>query len=263
MFALLMPPAKSPSSVLVTIDGVMWQDIYGNNSRLLVPHLYSDFIDNGIGVGYLTPMVATGPNHISLPGYLEITRGHPSVDCQTNNCNPYIDRSILEEFTHPAVFGSWSGVSKTLPSYRNLYYDIGFRYRNDIDTMYAASIYLTDESRLSGPDFLWVSLGDTDEYAHKNDRQKYIESLQRADNFIHYLVSNYPNATFIVTTDHGRNKNFRDHGYGKESERVWLMMRGPNVPHKGFVKTTHISLSDIYPTILNTNNSILTKIKDD
>ena len=245
VLSLLTVP--QPKVILVTIDGVMWQDIYGNNSKLLVPNLYNDFVEQGIAVGKLSPMIASGPMHISLPGYLEITRGHPSTDCQRNDCSPRIDRTVFKFFHNPAAFSSWKTVERTIPSNLNIYHDNGPGYRDDVDTEVVVNQYLLHNT----PDFLWVSLGDTDEWAHANDRFHYLEALAGADRYIHSLVQRYPDSTFIVTTDHGRNRDFKDHGFGSDSERVWLMMRGPKVPHKGLVKAQPLSLSNIYYTIMD------------
>jgi hypothetical protein len=258
----LLTKIPDPSVILITIDGVMWQDIYGDQGQQLVPYLYSDFVEQGIAVGKISPIIASGPVHISLPGYLEITRGHPSTDCQRNDCNPVIDQSILKLFDQTAVFSSWSTIERTIPPYYDIYRDTGSGYRFDKETEEAVDLYLCHRT----PEFLWVSLGDTDEWAHANERAHYLQALQNADAYIHSLVERYPNSTFIITTDHGRNKNFMDHGIGHDSERVWLMMRGPNVPHKGLVKALPLTLSNIYPTVVGLRtgshsiNSILTRV---
>lgn len=250
------PIPQEPHIILVTIDGTRWQEIYNGTDRFrdqghhltpreLVPNLYAYFVDQGIAVGKLNPMIASGPMHISLPGYLEITRGHPSYDCQSNTCSPTIDQSVFWFFRRSAVIGSWIGIDKTIPHYSHIYTDIGNPYRWDNETIPRARSYLEDHN----PDFLWVSLGDTDELAHRNDYPGYVKALQDSDAFIGELVKKYPDATIIVTCDHGRNADFRDHGIDKASERVWLMMRGPNVPVKGTVSTSRLSLSNILPTI--------------
>lgn len=259
LMVLMLRPA--PNTILVTIDGVRYQDIYADNARQQLPNLYKDFVDQGIAAGKLSPMVASGPNHISLPGYLEITRGHPSIDCQTNECNPKIDRSVFNLFEKPAVFSSWDVIHRTVPPFSKTYADTVTRL--DVETMSHVLHYLTSNN----PDFLWVSLGDTDEWGHANNYSQYLTALEDADRFIGLLVTIYPNSNIIVTCDHGRNNNFRDHGYGKESERVWLMMRGPTVPHKGLVKTKPLCLSNIYHTIADlqsgnlSSNSILSRIQ--
>jgi Metalloenzyme superfamily len=267
------PTHPAPDVILVTIDGTRWQEIYNGSDRWrdgghhltprqVVPNLYTYFVDQGIAVGKLTPMVASGPNHISLPGYLEITRGHPSTDCQSNTCSPTIDQSVFWFFRRSAVLGSWMGIDKTVPHYSHIYTNIGNPYRWDNETITQAKAYLQDHN----PDFLWVALGDTDELAHQNSYSGYLKALQTSDAFIGWLVERYPTSTIIVTCDHGRNMDFRDHGIDKASERVWLMMRGPNVPVKGTVSASRLSLSNILPTITDTEfgshslDSILSKI---
>lgn len=267
---LITNSLQSPHVILITIDGVRWQEIFngseagrdlGNRQtpRQLVPNLYNSFVDQGIAIGKDSPIYASGPNHISLPGYLEITRGHSSIDCQDNNCNPIIDQSIFWFFNHSAIFSSWPNIVKTIPKSKLIYSDTPKVYRSDNMTELSAISYLDNNS----PDFLWVSLCDTDKNAHYNNYSKYLESLTNADYFIGYLVNRFPYSNIIVTTDHGRANTFSDHGLDKTSKRVWLMMRGPNIPNKSFIKTTDLSLSNIFPTIIDlefnfkSKNSIL------
>ena len=274
MFVMAMITAP-PHVVLITIDGTRYQEVFQGtdphfnkgsaiSARDLVPNLYSYFVDQGVVVGKLTPMTASGPNFISLPGYLEITRGHPSTDCQRNDCNPIIDRSILQLYPTSAVFGSWEGIGRTLPAKYHGYSDIGSPYyRWDTYTEQAVRNYLSQHH----PDFLWVALGDTDEVAHANDYPKYLDAIHQADAFIGELIRSSTNTVFIVTVDHGRNANFKDHGKDKHSQRVWLMLYGKGIPARGFVATAPISLSNIYPTIFDLQagttspNSILSRIQ--
>lgn len=274
MMSMLVNPA--PHVVLITIDGTRYQEVFNGtdphfkkgpavSARDLVPNLYSYFVDQGIAVGKLSPMVASGPNFISLPGYLEITRGHPSTDCQTNDCMPSIDQSILQLYSNPAIFGSWNSIDRTVPTNYSGHVDVGQPwYRWDPQTEMAARNYLKDHH----PDFLWVALGDTDELAHQNDYSGYLIALHEADAFIGELIkTSDPNTIFMVTVDHGRNANFRDHGRNIQGQRVWCMLYGKGIPSRGFVKTSRISLSNIYPTIfsfqlgLQLSDSILAKIQ--
>lgn len=276
ILSLFCSQPEAPHVVLITIDGVRWQEIYNgtDSSRdgghhltpeQLVPNLYDSFVKQGIAIGKDSSIITSGPNHVSLPGYLEMVRGHQSLDCQNNFCsNPIIDQGIFWFFKNPVVFSSWPGIIKTIPINSNhITYNIPSTYRSDNLTI-LSSLYYLNNNHL---DFLWVSLGDTDEYGHQDNYYQYIKSLQVADSFIGLLVNKYPNATFIITTDHGRSLNFRDHGSDKASERVWLMMRGPSIPKLGSIKIESISLSNILYTIADiefnshSSNSILSKIK--
>ena len=251
--------AAPPPVILITIDGTRYQEVFNGTdhtldhghhltARQLVPNLYSSFVDRGIAFGKLSPMVASGPNHISLPGYLEITRGHPSTDCQTNDCHPIIDSSIFFSFERSAVFASWKTIERTVPINHDVFvYTDKDWYRWDINTINETNTYLSSHSL---PNFLWIATGDTDEWAHRNSYPNYIFALQQADAFIGSLVQRYPQALMVITVDHGRDTNFRDHGTDMASARVWMMIRGPGLPHLGFVKAKPSSLSNILPTVL-------------
>jgi hypothetical protein len=265
--------------VLITIDGVRWQDIFNgpNNGkidpRVILPNLYHYFVDQGIVIGRDSAFMATGPAHISLPGYLEIMRGHPSFDCQTNDCDPQPEDTMVDLFRTSAVFSSWDTIRKTVGAnpdksvincgrkYRSLAWKqlslpddqkfpekFGSDYRLDVFTMRATREYLRNHN----PQFLWVSLGDTDEWAHHGDYERYIAALTDADRFIGelFLKLGSNNTVFIITADHGRGLDWHHHGWDSESARDWLMMTGYKIPNKGFVKYNNTkSLSDILPVV--------------
>jgi hypothetical protein len=286
------PPTEEvaiiPRVILVTIDGVRWQDVFNGTdpilykgktipARELLPNLYGSFADHGMVVGRDSTFVATGPAHISLPGYLEIMRGHPSTDCQTNECEPKLEETMADLFETSAVFASWDTIRKTVSknpdrfvincgrNYRSqAWKNLGFKddvtfpeffdpwYRPDDLTKKAVLEYLEHNT----PQFLWVSLGDTDEWAHAGNYQKYLESLVDADKFVGQMIS-WANAqpcakdfTFIVTADHGRSLHWQDHGWDAESARDWVMIYGRSTPAEGFVHYNRTkSLSNILPTV--------------
>jgi hypothetical protein len=211
--------------------------------------------------------------HISLPGYLEIMRGHPSFDCQTNDCEPRVEDTMADLFETSAVFASWETIHKTVGRNHDKfvvncgrhYRSAGWKhlglldnskfpeafdneYRLDKFTKEAVFDYLQNNN----PQFLWVGLGDTDEWAHAGNYDNYIDALIDADKFVGQIVSQLssPDTTFIVTADHGRGIDWRNHGSDVQSSKDWVMMTGRNVPKKGFVKYSGIRrLSDILPTV--------------
>lgn len=288
--------APSSNIILITIDGVRWQEVFNGTdpvldrtehliARELLPNLYDLFVDHGTALGQKSLVIASGPKHISLPGYLEITRGHPSKDCQSNACQPKIDQSIFYLFPYPppAVFASWETIDRTEPPYLNIVSNTGRTrrsqvwgdaqfpeynnyptpftwlpdYRPDYYTAELATVYIEERH----PDFAWLALGDTDEWGHANSYTRYLLALQAADIYIGTLVHELEatdygqNTVFILTTDHGRAANFRDHGYDQASARVWMMFHGKGIPSKGSIRLPQIiSLSNILPTIGSIEN---------
>lgn len=272
-----------PKIVLITLDGVRYQDMFEGTdpnlsstssitSRDLLPNLYHDFVDQGIAIGQKSEIQVSGPNFISLPGYLEILRGHPTNDCFTNNCRPHSEPSVIDAYhslyptAEVSIFASWDvlgSVSKTSSAYiinagkvqQNWTYPtVPYSYawedeQEDVFTGAAVNNYLEHSHH---PDFMWIAMGDSDEYAHKGSYTDYVKSLQNYDRFIGHLVRDLPESTtFIITTDHGRGVNWKHHGSSEPtSKRTWLMMRGPKVPHKGMVDLGQtITASWITPTI--------------
>jgi uncharacterized protein (DUF1501 family) len=112
-------------------------------------------------------------------------------------------------------------------------------YRPDAHTAELALAYL----RAEAPRFAFVALGDTDEHAHAGDYGGYLDALTRADHFvgeIDALAREWTRAgeptVVVVTTDHGRAANFRDHGSEHlESRDVWMVAAGAGVAPQGKV----------------------------
>jgi hypothetical protein len=215
---------------------------------------------------------ASGPNFVSLPGYAEILGGRPPAGCLSNTDCSAAKRETLvdaarawsESPREVAIFSSWPELVKVasvrpddvvVSAGRSAVHnervlredaaiadllDRGARsfawpgdmdYRPDRFTAPMALRYL----ELARPRFLFVSLGDTDEYAHHGDYTSYLEALRADDDTIADLVATLDKmgergrkTTVYVTADHGRAYDFRDHG-GKwpESSRTWLVTIGP------------------------------------
>jgi hypothetical protein len=108
------------------------------------------------------------------------------------------------------------------------------------------------------PRFLFVGLGDADEHAHRGSYRGYLQAVHAADAFIGALVESLrgmgargEHTTILVTTDHGRAYDFRDHGgQFPESARVWLAAVGRDMAGRGVVGTkARYTLSNIAPTV--------------
>lgn len=107
------------------------------------------------------------------------------------------------------------------------------------------------------PDFLFLGLGEPDEYAHRGDYAGYVASVQAVDRTIGELRATLARmgargkrTHIFVTTDHGRAKSFRDHGGAyPESAAVWLIAWGPSFRARGALVTEpRHHLADLAPT---------------
>jgi hypothetical protein len=117
---------RTRNVVLITIDGVRWQEIFKGVEAArakaagladcdvvppaaLVPNLTA-LAATGVAIGSDGgEMVSSGPNFVSLPGYRELLTGRAGGSCTHNLCGPIDERTLLDELRgdEPAVIASW------------------------------------------------------------------------------------------------------------------------------------------------------------
>ena len=123
------------------------------------------------------------------------------------------------------------------------------RYRPDRHTVELALRFLHKRR----PRFMVLSLRDLDEYTQRGDYAGYMESLGQADRGIGRLFQILAQlgevgreTTVLVTTDHGRRRSFRHHGWRAEAGRVWFLAAGDGVTPAGLVRSPRVTrLADI------------------
>ncbi|CAN5195118.1 hypothetical protein BH09MYX1_BH09MYX1_09070 [soil metagenome] len=271
--------------ILVVIDGVKWQDVFGQTDDTVdaMPTLQRWMnVDGAVigapGVG--APMRATGPNWVSLPGYVELFTGRMSP-CQANECTlPRLDTFVDDLQGSSAIVSSWEAIgpivhTKGTSISAGRHYRVGtftadtqtaidaaknadpypglWDYRPDALTADVAIAVL----RKREPQFLFVGLGETDEYAHRGEREGYVAAMRNADAFLERLDETLrdeglaSSTAILVTTDHGRADSFRDHGWPwPESKRVWLVAKGAGIEARGaIVAPEERRLANVAPTI--------------
>jgi hypothetical protein len=300
--------------VLVALDGVRWQEVFlgvdaelARRARLgassvvsaekLMPNVHALVAESGVALGAPSrgaPISASGPNHVSTPGYMEILTGRRRTPCRDNGCRPIAQPTLLDEIVavpgvdreDVAVVASWEGLEKAASLdgsriaisvgrsrgvTRNLFsFDSASAalltagatagpqpgqsdFRRDRETAAIALHYL----RSRQPRFMFLGLGEPDEYAHHGNYGGYLAAIQRADAVIGQVVEELEKleqegrtVTLLVTTDHGRSANFRGHGADPESARVWLVASGTQISSNGYVAApTPRYLADLAPTM--------------
>ncbi len=301
--------------ILVVIDGARAQDVFDGadpatvsqrgfsdlenftSGENLMPELHAWLRDEGTALGAPSDahgVFASGPNYVSLPGYLEILTGHAQPGCQDNECGSVKEKTILDEARERAgtrdaiaAFASWpilgravakspeaivisAGIDslygwpelKKTPALLQLW-ETGRPkdpfpgldgYRPDTLTARLALAYI--EART--PRLTFLALGDTDEYAHKGDYRGYIKALHQTDSILGELRSTLRRSgewgkrtTVLITTDHGRANDFRNHGGAyPESARSFVIALGGLARQEGIITTAAPHrLADIAPTV--------------
>lgn len=248
------------------------------SARVLVPNLHA-LMDAGAALNG-ERFSASGPEFISLPGYQEMLTGRRDTGCTTNDCGHVRFPTLADDFAarsgvsplEVAVIASWpgiepaaarnpwrltisvgrrGGVTKDLLRFDDFAVELleagaraapapgGGDYRPDQSTAAIALHYL----RTQRPRFLFLSLGDTDEYGHRNDYRGYLRALSHADWVVGHIAAILAGhrregrrATLLVTTDHGRSHDFAGHGASApESARAWLVAAGWGIEARGLV----------------------------
>lgn len=257
----------------------------------IMPRAHELVATSGVALGASLEGCGTvhtaGASNVSLPGYLEIFTGRPS-HCLDNDCGS-VSESVLDEAARANVpgvasIGSWdrlvravsaggSGVfvsaGRSWPSAMDAATHLGElaaagqaadpypgrgAYRPDVATAAIALEYY----RVAKPALFHIGLGDTDEYGHRNSYASYLAALRRADALIGDLADlletmgeEGEKTTVIVTPDHGRNADFRDHGvFHPESSRTFILAFGGGIAVRGVAcPERDITLADIAPTV--------------
>jgi hypothetical protein len=268
------------------------------SAEQLLPNLYRHVIARGFALGapdHGAPVSASGPYFVSMPGYREIFSGAPDGTC-TNNACPRIDRLTVVDQVRAAsprdedaaVIASWDVLDRTAASrperaVMSTGRDLGAN-RERIAAASPRCAALLEEGHRAGPwpghggyrpdritaplalayleavrpRFLFVGLGDTDEFAHAYDYRGYLGALQAADRFLGDLIATLDRlglletTSVLVTTDHGRAWNFHSHGRSEpESGRVFLAGAGGAIPAVGYAEAKPgTTLSVVAPMIL-------------
>ena len=127
--------------------------------------------------------------------------------------------------------------------------------RYDYVTFRGAEEYL----KARKPRLLYVSMGETDDWAHAGRYDLYLDAAFRTDDYIRrlwLLMQSMPeyrdSTTLILTTDHGRGDNrvdWKNHGEKIENcEYIWMAVLGPDSPHR-IVRGSSVTQSQIAATV--------------
>lgn len=231
----------------------------------------------------------------SYPGYSEILTGKPQDDVVNSNDNrPNPSETVLEVLRRQlrlprekvAVFASWEtfhGIAAHVPG--SVYVNAGYDPLTQPPTAWARRVsnaqfqlltpwrsvrhdFVTFELalehlRAARPRVLHIALGETDDWAHEDRYDRYLEMLHYLDQCLERLwtlLQSLPDyrgrTTLLITTDHGRGSDpatWQRHGQKiPEAQYVWLAAIGPDTPAIGEAHDApELTQSDIAPTMLS------------
>lgn len=261
-----------------------WADDARDRRKKLMPFLWSVVEAQGriFGNRRLGNRVDNAnPFWFSYPGYSEIFCGYADTAINSNSYPPNPNTNVLE-FLHArkdfsgrvAAFGAWDAFDRILNEQRagfpvvsgsdscggkhptprerminemkrDAYMPFGMAEQLDVFTHYAAFEYLKNKR----PRVLYISYGETDEWAHHGHYRDYLDAAFQSDRWIQDIWNwvqsdpKYRNKTaLLITTDHGRGdaKKAEWTSHGQEigdSHEIWFAAMGPGVTPGGEMKS--------------------------
>ncbi|MCM4150396.1 phosphoglyceromutase [Arenibacter sp. N53] len=275
-----------------------WKATPEERRSLLLPFFWNEVVKMGQFHGDRSKgskVNLTNTMWFSYPGYNEILTGAADDKRLTSNekiNNP--NKTILERINNipmykgkVAAFGSWDVFPFIINEERSgVPVNAGFEIakganltdreiflnqlqpqvpspwesvRLDAFTHYYALEYMKKEH----PKFVYISYGETDDFAHDGDYEAYLKSANNTDGLIKELwqfvqQDNFykNNTTFIITTDHGRGtqplETWKSHGGDiNGADQVWIVAFGKGVSPLGEITSQkQLYSNQIAPTVL-------------
>jgi len=250
-----------------------WRETSEQRRKALMPFLWTTVSGQGQIFGNRergSDAYVSNGLHFSYPGYNETLCGFadPRIDSNDKKANPNV--TVLE-WLHGkvayrdkvAAFAAWDTFPYILNAGRagftvNAGYDAFMsggptptmallnRLKNELPktlggepfdavTFHTALEYF----KQSKPRVMFVSLGETDEWAHAGNYAQYLYAARRVDDYLQELweaaqsMAEYRGATtLIVSPDHGRGEApslWKSHGQKQpESKYIWMAFLGPD-----------------------------------
>jgi hypothetical protein len=250
--------------------------------KKLMPFLWSAIEEQGQIYGNRgngNKVNVSNPYWFSYPGYNEIFTGFADTSINSNEFEANPNTTVLEYFQQQvslknkvAAFSAWDAFDRILNEKRagfpviagfektakfnptdkqklidemlfNSYMPWGYAECLDVFTHYAAMNYLKEKK----PSVLYISYGETDEWAHGEKYSSYLNAAHQVDAWIkeiwEYIQQDpyYKNKTaLLITTDHGRGDVIKNQwtSHGKKivgADEIWFALIGTGVDKKGEV----------------------------
>ncbi|WKL48017.1 phosphoglyceromutase [Flavobacterium pectinovorum] len=223
----------------------------------------------------------SNPYWFSYPGYSEIFTGNVDIAVNSNDYKPNPNVNVLEFLNQQskikgkvAAFGAWDAFDRILNEKRsgfpvisafdkvggnkpteiqkllNEMRDNSFKPFHEDECLDVFTHYeALNELKTNKPKVLYISYGETDEWAHHGHYRSYLDAANQVDKWIKEIwtfVQNDPQyknkTTLLITVDHGRGDKVKSEwtSHGDKiagASQIWFAAIGPEIAPKGEIKT--------------------------
>jgi len=255
-----------------------WRETPEARREALMPFLWTVVAKQGQIFGNRdkgSDAYVTNGMFFSYPGYNETLCGFADPRIKSNDKVPNPNVTVLEWLTkrpgfqgEVAVFGAWDVIGSVFnPERSKLVANAGWdaftgmpetpklellnRLKAETprvwdDEPFDALPFYTAVEYLKAkkPKILYLSLGETDDWAHAGLYAAYLDSAHRVDAYVKAfweLTQSMPeyrgNTTLIFSPDHGRGqapRKWKDHGQKiPDSKYIWMAFLGPDTAGQG------------------------------
>lgn len=261
--------------------------------RKLMPFFWNTMVDQGQVFGDPTEgsvAICTNQRYFSYPGYSEMLCGYvdPDIDsnAKRNNRNvtvlewihqqPGFENQVVaytswdvfpwiinQERSGIPVNAGWMPFGQRLGQHAEMLNRQQRQWPRFFEAVRWDQLTLQGavaEMETSAPRLLYVSLGETDDWAHQGRYDLYLDAAWRNDQALRTLwekaqsLEAYRGKTaLVVVTDHGRGsgrEGWKNHGKDLPgSEFIWMAAMGPGVPPWGVRRDCQTSQSQTAATV--------------
>ena len=275
--SLLLSNPKYVADTAAMTDAY-WRPSAEERRAALMPFTWSYIAQHGYLIGNRllgSQMQVANAKNYSYPGYSEMFCGYADDKrIDSNDPVPNPNTSVLEVANQDPryhgrvmMYGSWLSTRFAVNNERGGF-PASAAYEPHIATRKTEILTLLDEMqqgmprvwdserydaftyayavetmRTDHPKVMWISLGETDEWAHDGQYDKYLLSATANDFFIRRIVERCEadpfyrgRTTYLLTTDHGRGlrRSFSSHGSAaKGSNETWFAAFGAGIEPLG------------------------------
>lgn len=179
--------------------------------------------------------VTSQDSHMSLPGYSSVFSGYAQKNIINNRFQgKLLYRTLFEEYPDSQLFSAWNPIVNAVS--------------NDIQTL--GRTFISGSGNKPGEDiwvmssfrmvhdfsnrFIFVHLGDADEYAHIHNWQGYVDAIRTEADAAHEIIqtseiAGMKETVYFIFSDHGRGRQYwQEHGpMLPESREIWMLEINP------------------------------------